>query len=180
MTHRTKLMIATAVLFFAAHPAQAGSPLSEALNEHLKPLQPYIGKTWKGTSPDAEKPVYDVSRWERALNGQAVRILHSLNEGEYGGETIIFWDAAKEKVAFYYFTTAGFYTHGTMEFKDGKFISHEVVTGEESGITEVRATGELLPDGRLHSQSEYLKNGEWVRGHEFIYEEDATAEVVFK
>jgi len=187
MTAITKLIssfLAAGVLVLGVHTLHSGSFRSDSksatLNEHLQPLHPFVGKTWKGKAPDAENPVYDVSRWERALNGQAVRILHSVNDGEYGGETIIYWDNEKESLIFYYFTTAGFYTHGTMEFKDDKFISHEIVTGDESGITEVRATGELLPDGRLHSQSEYRKNGEWVQGHEFIYEEDPTAEVVFK
>lgn len=186
MTRNTKLMTCfiTGILLFATFAAYSGSARDDSkdatLNEHLQPLQPFIGKTWKGKAPDAENPVYDVSRWERALNGQAVRILHSLNDGEYGGETIIYWDSDKESLIFYYFTTAGFYTHGTFELKDGKFISHEKVTGNADGITEVRSTGELLPDGRMRTTSEYLKNGEWVPGHEFIYEEDPSAEVVFK
>ena len=174
----------TTITIAGVPAANAGSPTSDSkettLNEHLKPLQPFVGKTWKGKAPDAENPVYDVSRWERALNGQAIRILHSLNNGEYGGETIIYWDSEKESVIFYYFTTAGFYTHGTFEFEDDKFVSHEKVTGQASGISEVRATGELLPDGRLRTSSEYLKDGEWVEGHEFIYEEAPGAEVVFK
>lgn len=152
------------------------------LNEHLKPLKPFLGKTWKGkfVDPNTKKQVYDVSRWERALNGQAVRIRHSLNDGEYGGETIIIWDPKKESLVFFYFTTAGFYTNGTMTVEEGKMTSHEIVTGNQNGITEVKAVGILLPDGRLHSKSQYLQNGEWVDGHEFFYVEDATARVIFK
>lgn len=154
----------------------------EPLAEPLKPFEPYIGKTWRGefanSTPD--KPVIDISRWERALNGQAVRILHSVNNGEYGGETILFWDKKKESLVFYYFTTAGFYTNGAAKFEDGKFISHEVVTGNQDGVTEVKAIGEILPGGKLRSSSQYLKNGEWVQGHEIIYVEDASAQVIFK
>jgi hypothetical protein len=152
------------------------------LSQHLEPLRPFIGRTWKGTSVGSndEAEAYDVSRWERALNGQAVRILHSLNEGQYGGETIITWDEEKKSLVYFYFTTMGFYTSGTMTFDDGTFLGHEYVSGKAGGITEVKATGKLLPDGRLHSQSEYLQNGEWVPGHQFIYVEDPTAEVVFR
>jgi hypothetical protein len=155
---------------------------AEDLAAPLEPLRPFLGKTWRGEMPGstAEKPSIDVSRWERALNGQAVRILHSVNQGEYGGETIIFWDAAEKSLAFYYFTTAGFYTHGTMSFDGSRLVSHEMVTGNENGITEVRSTGEVLPDGRLHSKAEYLQNGEWVPGHEFYYSEDPGAQVVFR
>src|SRR5947207_13891276 len=75
-----------------------------SLNPHLQPLQPLLGKTWKGAFKDSkpEKPVVDVSHWERVLNGQAVRSLHSINQGIYGGETLFIWDEKKQTVAYYY------------------------------------------------------------------------------
>ena len=38
------------------------------LSEHLKPFEPYIGKTFKGEFANStkEKPVFDVSHWERS------------------------------------------------------------------------------------------------------------------
>jgi hypothetical protein len=43
---------------------------------------------WHGTFISQNpKPASDVCRFERAPNGQAIRILHSVNEGIYGGET---------------------------------------------------------------------------------------------
>jgi len=153
-----------------------------SLEEHLEPFRPFLGKTWRGEFKQStpEKPQVDVSRWERALNGKAVRILHSINNGVYGGESIVVWDQKKQSLVFYYFTTAGFYTTGAMTFKDGKFTSHETVTGSAEGVTEVKATSELRPDGTMHSKSEYLKEGKWVPGHEVTYKEDPKAEVVFK
>ena len=38
------------------------------------------------------KPVVDVQRCELALNGQAVRVLHSIDDGEYGSESLVVWD----------------------------------------------------------------------------------------
>ncbi|MCF8302209.1 MAG: hypothetical protein K9I94_02960 [Bacteroidales bacterium] len=154
----------------------------QSLDNHLEQFSPYTGKTYKGVFKKTEdgKPVYDVQQWERALNGKAIRIMHSVNNGEYGGETLMLWDKEKESIVFYYFTTAGFYTHGTMHFENGKFIGHEKVTGNEDGITEVRTSGEQLEDGRLVAKSKYLKNGEWVPGHEIIYEEAPGAEVILK
>jgi hypothetical protein len=128
------------------------------LNEQLKVFQPLIGKTFKGEFADStpEKPIFDVSRWERAMNGQAVRILHSVNDGVYGGETILMHDPAQQKIAFWYFTTAGFHTHGTMDVDGGKWSSTEKVTGNPQGITEVMATSELTSDGRLLVRSQYF------------------------
>lgn len=180
MTFNSKRLTILCFIFITF--AASGVHAQEKLSEHLKPLAPFIGKTWKGkftNSPDG-KMTYDVSRWERALNGQAVRILHSVNDGEYGGETIIYWDKEKESLVFYYFTTAGFMTHGTMKFEGTKVISHEYVKGNEDGITEVKAVGEILPDGTMKSASQYLQNGKWVEGHAVVYKEDRSAQVVFK
>ncbi|MBI3416634.1 MAG: hypothetical protein HY043_15180 [Verrucomicrobia bacterium] len=168
---------------FALRGANApAADATAALDEHLKPLLPLLGKTWKGEFKDStpEKPNFDVMRWERILNGKAIRVLHSINHGDYGGETIIVWDEKKHSLAYHYFTTAGFTTTGTMELKDGKFVSHELVTNNSNGITEVKATSELRNDGSFHNKSEYLKEGKWVPGHEATYRVDAKAEVIFK
>jgi hypothetical protein len=159
-----------------------GDEARPALSEHLRAFEPYLGKTWRGefVGSTPENPIHDVSHWERALGGQAIRILHSVNDGDYGGETVIMWDTKTEVLRFWYFTTAGFRTEGTMEFADGKWAAHETVSGNGNGVTEVRSTSELLPDGRLHTKSEYLKDGQWVDGHEIHYTEAPDAKVVFK
>ncbi len=103
----------------------------------------------------------DVARWEQALNGKAVRILHSINDGEYGGETIAIWDENKGSIVYHYFTTAGSSTTGTMVFKDGKMVTNETVSGSAGGVTEVRGTAEIGTDGTFRMKTEYLKEGKW-------------------
>jgi len=129
------------------------------LDSHLEPLRPLLDKTWKGPfkSSKPDKPVVDVMRWERALNGKAVRVLHSVNDGSYGGETIYMWDEKKQAVGYHYFTTAGFMTVGTVSFKENQLITHEVVTGSSGGVTEVKGTSELLADGTFRVTTEHLK-----------------------
>ena len=159
-----------------------GAEQPASLNPHLELLRPLLGKTWKGTFKNSkpDKPTVDVQRWERALNGQAVRLLHSINHGAYGGETLFTWDEQKQAVVYHYFTTAGFMTTGTMAFKDGNFITHEQVKGDAGGVTEVRSTSQLLPDGKFHVKAEHLKRKDWLPGHEVTYEVDASGEVVFR
>ena len=153
-----------------------------SLAPQLEPLRPLLDKTWKGVFKNStpEKPIVDISRWERALNGKAVRVLHSVNDGAYGGETIFMWDEKKQAVTYHYFTTADFMTVGSMSFKDGKLITHEVVAGSAGGVTEVRGTSELLPDGVFRVKTEHLKDGEWQLGREVTYNQDPAAKVVFK
>lgn len=150
------------------------------LDPHLESLRPWLGKVWKGELKGGEKSMIDVSRWERALNGKAVRILHSVNDGIYGGESIVMWDEVKKTIVYHYFTTAGFTTHGTMTFKDGVLHTREMVSGQANDVTEVRGQTRRQPDGGFKIKTEYLKNGKWVPGRESVYREDPTAEVRFK
>lgn len=173
------LLLAIAFVTLGSQAAETGS-----LDEALEPFRPLLGRTWRGEFKNStpEKPVVDISRWERALNGKAVRVLHSVNHGSYGGESIIRWDKESKQLVFYYFTTAGFMTTGTMKVVDGKFIGIEKVSGGAGGVTEVRSTTELRADGTLLTKAEYLKDGQPApdRGREVIYREDAKAEVKFR
>jgi hypothetical protein len=118
-------------LLTAALLVWASGAAAVDMNPHLAPLVPLVGKTWRGTvsPPGAAKPAVDVSRFELALNGQAVRNRHSIDDGVYGGETFIVWEEAKQSLVYYYFTTAGFYTTGTLRAEDGAIVSHEVIKG---------------------------------------------------
>ena len=175
------LVALVATVSLASNIAAADGP---ALDSHLEPLRPLLEKTWKQVSEakpgSTNQPAIDVARWERALNGRAIRILHSINDGLYGGESIVMWDAAKQAVTYHYFTTATFTTQGTMTFKNGKIMTHEVVSGNAGGITEVRGEFEIRSDGTYHVKAEHLKDGKWSTGREATYREDATAKVVFK
>ena len=106
--------------------------------------------------------------------------MHSVNNGEYGGESIVMWDTKKESLVSWYFTTAGFYSKAILHFEDEKLISVEDVTGNENGITKVKSEINLLPNGQLVNSSMYLMNGNWVDDHKIHYKEVADAQVVFK
>ena len=160
----------------------AGALQAAEIDPRLAPLQPLVGKTWRAemSPPGAAKPVVDVHRFELTLNGRAVRSVHSINDGEYGGESLFVWDDEKKSIVYTYFTTAGFYTTGTMQPDGGALQTHEVVRGTTSGVREVKATSRVLPDGRLHVKSKQLKDGTWADGHEVYYTVDPTAVVRFK
>jgi len=160
----------------------AGALQSAEIDPRLAPLQPLLGKTWRGelSPPGAAKAVVDVQRFELTLNGRAVRSVHSVNDGEYGGETLFVWDDEKKSIVYTYFTTAGFYTTGTMQPETEALQFHEIVRGTTSGVREVKATSRVLPDGRLHVKSRHLKDGAWADGHEAYYSVDPKAVVRFK
>jgi len=162
------------------------SALSQAaetasLEANLEPFRPLLGKTWRGEFKNSrpDRPMIDVVRWERALNGKAIRVLHSVNDGAYGGESIIRWDKDAQKIVYNYFTTAGFTTTGTMTVEGQKFIGLEKVSGT-NGVTEVRSVTELRADGSMLATAEYTKDGKVTGSREVIYREDAKSEVKFR
>ena len=131
------------------------------LDKELAVFKPYLG-TWQADFkvPEGAKKIQDVGRWERALNGKAIHTKHSINEGEY-------------------FTTAGFYTKGTMKvLSPTQFVAYEDVTGSQDGITKVKSMSELKDDKFLVSTS-YLKKGEWTKPEQRIYTR-STKTVKFK
>lgn len=130
------LVSLTAVALFS-------SAVAAEVPAQLLPFEPFLDRTWKALV-DADRGVYDVARWERALAGQAFRMVHSVGEGAYGGETLVMWDRSREVLAYTYFTTAGFFTEGTMSFDgSGLLESRELVTGNQDGVTEVESVQEL-------------------------------------
>lgn len=172
-------------LWFSVAILIAG-PLSAAeqptLSDELEPLRPYIGKTWRGLLSQPGQPeMIDISRWERTLNGTAIKITHSVNHGEYGGETMLFYDKKQQALVYYYFTTAGFYTHGTMSIdsKTKLLTAEETVENNAKGITKVRSSSKLT-ENTLTTTSEYLQQGKWVAGHSAVYKEAPDAQALFK
>jgi len=162
----------------------ASAPAAETgkLDEHLEPFRPFLGKTWRGEFKNStpEKPTIDIARWERALNGKAVRVIHSINDGYYGGESIIHWDRDKTQIRYYYFSTGGFNNVGTMTLTNNTITAVEQVFGNKESVTEVRSTYELRSDGTMLNRSQYLKNGDQTSTREVLYKEDPKAEVKFK
>lgn len=163
------------ISLFGAVLSAVASPVTITEQGRLAPeleaFRPYIGKTYQGEYKDEAtgKVAIDISQWQRALNGQAIRILHSMNEGEYGGESIIFYDQSVKKIRYYYFTTAGFYTEGSATFDGNRFISSEQVTGNANGITEVRAIAHFDDNGDLSMESEYLKGDTVINTSTALY-----------
>ena len=176
--------ILAGLLLFCAALANAAETETLALHPKLEPLRPYLNQHWQGdlTQPGKSEKVIDRSLWSRALNGQAIKTVHSINDGQYGGESFIFWDENKQSLAYYYFTTAGFYTHGTMTFdrQSGEIIALENVENNQNGITQVKSFSRIMPDGTLQTKSSYLQNGNWVDGHSATYKPVAAQPIRFK
>lgn len=141
------------------------------LSEHLTGLKPFIGNTYKGNfiNSTKENPMIDVLSFERALNGNAVKVTHSVNNGEYGGETMVMWNSEKEGLQSWYFTSAGSLTIQNVQIKKDTFISIEDVAANKNGITKVKTIIEVLHGNQIQKRTKYLMNNLWKDGSEIIY-----------
>ncbi len=141
------------------------------LSEHLNGLKPFIGNTYKGNfiNSTKENPMIDIISFERALNGNAVKVTHSVNNGEYGGETMVMWNSEKEGLQSWYFTSAGSLTIQNVQIKKDTFISIENVERNKNGITKVKTIIEVLHRNQIKKRTKYLMNNLWKDGSETIY-----------
>lgn len=156
-----------AVLMFVV-----ASPGVAALAPELAPLAPYVGRVFSAsmTGPDAAAPANDVQQWEEILGGKAVRITHSINDGDYGGESLVAWDTERRSLVYWYVTTAGFYTQGTITAAGDSLVTRERVVGEAGGVTEVEAVWHRTADG-LTVSSRYQSGDKWSPGRTAVYRE---------
>lgn len=147
----------------SAEDANAVSPFGD--------LEKLIGKTLRGEpqTPEAGPQVADIQTYSWAVGRHAISITHALEDGSYGGETLLYPNKEGDLV-YVYVTSAGFHTDGVMkENSKGQWVATEKVEGHPE-ISEVRSTSYFEGDSWI-TESEYLKGGEWVPGHGFIYQE---------
>lgn len=151
------------------------------LSDRLIEMKPFIGNTYKGNFINSKKenPMNDVLSFERALNGNAVKVIHSVNNGEFGGETMVMWNPEKEGLQSWYFTSAGSLTVQNVQIKKDTFISIENVERNQNGITKVKTIIEVLHGNQIKKRTKYLMNNLWKDGSETIYNKVHDHEPVF-
>lgn len=173
-------VLLSAMTMVLAGPVLAQStvvPEAAAGRAAYAPFEPLIGRTWRGVGIGPE-PVEDVQRWEWALGGHAVRIVHSVNQGVYAGETLLFRDPETEGYVFHYFTTGGFHTTGVIvPTGTGSYRVSETVSGGDR-IREVGSTAELGEDGVLRVRSRFRTDEGWTEAGGFDYVEDEAAALI--
>ena len=141
------------------------------LSEHLIEMELFIGNTYKGNfiNSTRENPMIDILSFERSLNGNAIKVIHSVNNGEFGGETMVMWNPEKERLQSWYFTSAGSLTIQNVQIKKDTFISTENVERNKNGITKVKTIIEVLHGNQIKKRTKYLMNNLWKDGSETIY-----------
>lgn len=165
------MRILAAVAFAFASLGVAAAEDKPAAYEPMAFFAKLAGKAWRGegTGPDG-KPVVDIARYEMILGGRAFQSTHRLENGSYGGRTIIFYDEGAKKHIFHYFTTAGFHTTGEITPTDTGFTAVEKVEGHPEFV-EVRSEAFIEAGVMRIETSHVTKDGESTQGDGLVYRE---------
>lgn len=168
----TALTALTPVTSLAQDLPQAAARTSTGFDA----FRPLIGQTWRGQAIHQDG-VEDVMRWEWAVGGHAVRILHAVNGGVYGGETLIFPDKDSGDLIFHYFTTGGFHTTGVIRPRaEGGWTIEEHVQGAD-GVETLRSTAEIGADGVYRTRSQQVTDSGESEFGGFDYRPDVEARI---
>lgn len=165
-------------LTFACLLMMACGPASAEPIDQLAPLKPFVGKTWQADLDPTDGEAIDIARWEWAMNGKAIRILHSVNNGAYGGETLIHFDAEANQIVYRYVTTAAFYTEGTITVTEDGFTAEATVIGLP-GTHRTEATHRLV-NGNMEVSTRIIKDSDAGSISKAIYVNTPDAVVVFR
>ena len=152
------------------------------LSKHLLGFEKFLGKRFQGEfyNSTKENPLMDIIYFERILNGEAIRITHSVNHGEYGGEYIIAWNSDKGKIESYYFSTGGEIRVSTVDITNNEISIKEDFSKNKNGIQKVKKIFRLDAEGSLENNVNYMINNMWVKSHEMIYSRNDSAKIIFR
>jgi len=149
-------------------------PLTAAafdLHDSLAPLAPLVGTCWIGCFVSTPAPPFDHEiEWSAALDGHVVKWVKRVDELDFAMETVFYWDAEAEAIAFTQLASNGNHSRGTATSEDGK-IALIGTSIRPSGLVEFRQTFEIMPDGTLEDRYYSRGSAGWIPEHVIVYEQ---------
>ena len=124
----------------------------------FSPLEFLVGHCWLGTFPDGKQT--DEHCFEWVYDRHFIRDRHVVRGGPpYEGETIYRWDAATQKIAYWYWSTGGMVVTGTLEpSSEGLVFPSRFDTPK--GSVELKAVWTRLGDDRYRVSQSQRAGGE--------------------
>lgn len=150
---------------------KAYAPPTAAQKARFGVLADMPGSTFVGIPMgDSSERLKDYQKWAWVEDGNAILISHALEDGSYGGDTIVRTTDDPNELVYEYVTNAGFTTTGSfrLDHEAGTWTSLELVEGD-SPVSEVESKGVMNADGTMRMTSRYLTADGWQEGHGFIY-----------
>jgi tetratricopeptide (TPR) repeat protein len=133
-----------------------------ALVSELEPLAPLLGN-WIGRFDDPDETMEIHCTWAPILDGNAVRMVNTIEEAGFVSERTIYFDRAAESMAYVVITNNGYVSRGQMAFEGTLLVDTGSQTSPEGTVRQASGVWELMPDGTLENTGADRVEGRWVR-----------------
>lgn len=129
-------------------------------DDHLAPLAPLIG-CWRGAF-EGQPNITDERCFQPMLGGSYVRDTHAVRPTEYVGESVYFYDAAAQRLAFTYYAGGGGMSSGDVRSEGGALVFDPYTFVNADGTTlHLRGTWRFESADRYVATSEIEEGGQW-------------------
>lgn len=146
-------------------PASAAPQGFATLDDHLRFLEPLMGRPWEGGFVGGDAADLLISlRFEPVLAGKAVKYTREVAELNYLSETHFYWSPGREEVLFLSLNSRGIVGEGVVSKEDGAIVLLGVDQWPESSV-ESQTVLRLDDEGVLRDTFSRKEGGEWVPGH---------------
>ena len=125
---------------------------------------------WRGAF-DGNADMRDRRCFERVFDGRYVRDTHTVRPGDYGGETIYFFDVQQQTIAFTYYASDGGMSSGHARTEQGAIVfdAHTYV-GADGQTMHMRARWTLEGADRFVATTEVERDGAWQPFRRITYQ----------
>jgi hypothetical protein len=141
--------------------------VSQALDDHLKFLEPLLGTTWTAQMklpPDGGKTAAVTMRCEALWSGKVVRFTRTVAGLDFFREGYFYWDGDEKKVLLFTVDNRGGADRGVVTQTAGQItVSGTMVMGDKK--YEYRNTFEFPAPGQLIDRWFQNARGPWQPGH---------------
>jgi hypothetical protein len=152
------------MLLFLTISLPSSLPAAE-LDEHLRFLEPLMGKEWVGGYVGSEAPDIQIAlRFDQILDGKVVRYVREAKAADFSGLTHFFWNPGRGEVCFISLNNRGIVGEGVVNAADGTITLHGQ-SHRPDKTTEFKTTLEIDAKGTLRDTFLRMESGEWVHGH---------------
>ncbi len=156
---RPVMLILIALAVGTVSPPATGSE-APAGAERFAPVGELAGRCWVGRLGEGKGR--DVQCFDWAIDGRFLRNRHRLTGpgGVYQGETLYGWDPGQGVLRYWYFTSLGGVSEGTVERQGEGWVFRERYRGSE-GEMELRTAFSRDGDDAFSVDTRVLREGRW-------------------
>jgi hypothetical protein len=133
----------------------------EVVPEHFRHLAPLVGSCWRGAFPDGGQT--DEHCFEWVYGTTYIRDHHVVRGGEtdYQGETLFAWDVERQIVVYWYWSSAGGVSTGSVQVAGAELRFPDEVHRQDGATRTFRSVWRMIDADRYLAITEEQTDQVW-------------------